>query len=337
MSQDKPDKISDYKNLVDGLSNLIESSRANIYEVIRSSMLQLYWQIGEQIMVFEQKGQKRATYKTELLIQLSKDLKIQYGKGFSASNIYNMRLFYQRYPIFQTSGKLMWGHYCELVGIDNDLERAFYEKQTAAENWSVRELRRQKDSMLFHRIALSLDKVGILELAKEGRKIENPIDLLREPYILEFLKVPEPYHIAERDLERRLVKHLKSFLLELGKGFAFIGEQYKITLNNKHYYVDLVFYHRILKCFVLIDLKSGKIDHSDIGQMNMYLGYFEAEENTEGDNAPIGIVLVQEKNDLVVKYATSNLNSQLFVSKYQLYLPNEEELRTQLEFILAES
>jgi len=331
---DKLSQDQEYDSLVEGLGNLIESSRGKIQEAIRAAMLQLYWQIGQQIVEFEQKGQTRAAYKTKLLIQLSRDLVMQYGKGFSASNLYNMRLFYQRYPIFQTSGKLMWGHYCELVGIEDDLERSFYEQQCALENWSVRELQRQKSAMLFHRFALSTDKKGVLALAKEGKKTVVPTDVLRDPYILEFLKVPEPYHIAERDLEDKLVKHLKLFLLELGKGFAFIGEQYRITLGNQHHYVDLVFYHRILKCFVLIDLKTGKADHSDIGQMNMYMGYFAAEENTEGDNPPIGIVLAQEKNDLVVKYATSNLNSQLFVSKYQLYLPNEAELRAELEQIL---
>lgn len=333
---EKTDKNDDYKILVEGLGNLIEQSRTQISEAIRLAMLKLYWQIGQQIVEFEQKGQIRATYNTKLLIILSKQLVIKHGKGFSASNLYNMRLFYQRYPIFQTSGKLTWGHYCELVGIDDELERSFYEKQIIIENWSIRELRRQKNAMLFHRLALSMDKKGVLELSKEGRKVEKVADLLRDPYILEFLKIPEPYHISERDLEQKLIKHLKSFLLELGKGFAFIGEQYKITLGNKHHYVDLVFYHRILKCFVLIDLKKGAASYSDIGQMNMYLGYFEAEENTEGDNPPIGIVLAQEKNDLVVKYATSNLNSQLFVSKYQLYLPNEAELRAELEYILSQ-
>ncbi len=325
-----------YINLVQALEKLIVVEKKRMYDSIRQGMLQLYWQVGKHIVEFEQNGLHRAEYKTNLVIQLSRDLTLNYGKGFSASNLYNMRLFYERYPIFQTSGKLTWAHYCELSGIEDNLERAFYENQTALENWSVRELKRQKKSMLFHRLALSTDKEGILALSKEGRKIEKPSDLIRDPYVLEFLKVPEPYHISEKELEKRLIKHLKTFLLELGKGFAFIGEQYKITLGNKHHYVDLVFYHRILKCFVLIDLKMGKVNHSDIGQMNMYMGYFEEEENTEGDNPPIGIVLVQENNDLVVRYATHNLNSQLFVSKYQLFLPNEDELRAELEYVLSQ-
>jgi predicted nuclease of restriction endonuclease-like (RecB) superfamily len=326
---------SNLQELIARLDELIQGGQQRAHDAVRHVMLELYWEIGKNIVEYEQKGQNRASYGTNLLILLSKSLVIKFGKGFSASNLYNMRLFYTRYPIFQTSGKLTWGHYCELVGIDDDLERSFYEKQCTLEAWSVRELKRQKKTMLFHRFALSTDKDGVLSLAKTGKKVKQTSDLLRDPYIFEFLKVPEPYHIEERELERKLIQHLRHFLLELGKGFAYIGEQYKITLGNTHHYVDLVFYHRILKCFVLIDLKKGKANYSDIGQMNMYLGYFAAEENTESDNPPIGIVLAQEKNDLVVKYATSNMTSQLFVSKYQLYLPNEAELRAKLEAILS--
>jgi predicted nuclease of restriction endonuclease-like (RecB) superfamily len=337
MSKDIREQPENYNRLVEGLGNLISTGKDFMHDTIRAAMLELYWHIGKEIVEFEQKGHLRADYKTQLLTKLSKDLVLRHGKGFSASNLYNMRLFYQRYSIFQTSGKLTWGHYCELIGIDEPLERAFYEKQCALENWSVRELHRQKNTMLFHRLALSTDQKGVLELARKGKKTEKTNDVIRDPYILEFLNVPEPFHISERDLEHRIIEHLKYFLLELGKGFAFVGQQYRITLGNKHHYVDLVFYHRILKCFVLIDLKTGKADHADIGQMNMYLGYFDAEENTDGDNPPIGIVLAQGKNDLVIKYATSNLSSQLFVSKYQLYLPNEEELRAKLEAILSDT
>jgi predicted nuclease of restriction endonuclease-like (RecB) superfamily len=189
--------------------------------------------------------------------------------------------------------------------------------------------------MLYHRLAVSRDKDGIHELAKEGQILDKPEDLLRDPYILEFLSIPEPYHFEESELEERLINHLQRFLLELGKGFAFIGRQYRITLGNRHHFVDLVFYHRILKCFVLIDLKRTKADYSDVGQMNMYLGYFEEEENTEGDNPPIGIVLARDKDDMVVRYAMKNVSSNLFVGKYQLYLPNREELQRKLEEILS--
>ena len=243
-----------------------------------------------------------------------------------------MRLFYQRFPICEElPHKLSWTHFCELVKIDDPLERSFYTQQTQLEAWSTTELKRQKKSSLFLRLAASKDAAGILKLAHQGQIIEKPADLIREPYVLEFLKIPEPYHLSETELETRLIDHLQAFLLELGKGFAFIGRQYRITLGNRNHYVDLVFYHRILKCFVVIDLKKEEAGYEAVGQMNMYLGYFENEENTEGDNPPIGIVLAKEKDDLLVQYAMHNITSQLFVSKYQLYLPNREELQALIE------
>jgi len=226
---------------------------------------------------------------------------------------------------------LNWTHFCELVKIDDPLERSFYEKQTIIENWSTTDLIRQKKSSLFLRLAASKDKDGILQLSQQGHLVQQPIDLIREPCVLEFLKIPQSYQIAETELESRLIEHLQHFLLELGKGFAFIGRQYRITLGNRNHYVDLVFYHRILKCFVLIDLKKEEAGYEDVGQMNMYLGYFENEESTEGDNPPIGIVLAKEKDDLLVKYAMHNISSQLFINKYQLYLPDKEELRREIE------
>ncbi len=301
-------------------------------------MVETYWQIGQYIVEFEQLGKFKAEYGKALLTNLSKDLSLAHGKGFSLSNVYLMRLFFIKYPIFQTvSGKfnrLSWSHFCELIAIDDELERQFYEVQTQNENWNIRELKRQKKSSLFLRLAGSTDKEGILKLSQQGHIVQQPSDIIRDPLVLEFLKIPEPYHLTETELETRLINHLQDFLLELGKGFAFIGRQYRITLGNTHYFVDLVFYHRILKCFVLIDLKKEKAGYEDVGQMNMYLGYFENEENTDGDNPPIGIVLAKEKNDLLVKYAMHNISSQLFVSKYQLYLPDKEELRRVIEMQL---
>ncbi len=239
-----------------------------------------------------------------------------------------MRLLYLRYPICETlSHKLSWSHICELLKIDNDLERSFYYQQNIAENWSVRELRRQKDSGLFMRLALSKDNEEILKLSQQGQIIERPEDVVKDFYVLEFLKIPEPYNYSESELETRLMDNLQKFLLELGKGFTFVGRQYRVTINNTPYRVDLVFYHRILRRFVLIDLKINEVKHDDIGQMNMYMGYFAKEENVEGDNPPIGIILSKGKDELLVEYATYGMSSQLFVSKYQLYLPNREELR----------
>jgi predicted nuclease of restriction endonuclease-like (RecB) superfamily len=224
----------------------------------------------------------------------------------------------------------------ELLKVEDDLERSFYEKQSLLEKWSFRELKRQKKASLYLRLAASKDKEGILKLAQEGQLVEKPTDLLREPYVSEFLKIPEPYHLSESELEKRLIEHLQHFLLELGKGFALIRRQYRITLSNRHHYVDLVFYHRILKCFVLIDLKKEEASYEHVGQMNMYLGYFENEENTTGDNPPIGIVLAREKDDLLIKYALHGISTQLFVNKYQLYLPDKEELKKEVAKIYTE-
>jgi predicted nuclease of restriction endonuclease-like (RecB) superfamily len=332
----KPEILTNnYQSLISSISNTYSIGRQKAITAINTNMVETYWKIGQYIVEFEQGGSSKAEYGKALLENLSKDLSRLHGKGFSLSNLYMMRQFFIKYPIFQTvSGKfnrLSWSHICELITIDNELERQFYEVQCQIENWNVRELQRQKRSSLFWRLAASKDKEGILQLAKKGQSLNQPTDIIREPCILEFLKIPEPYQLTETDLETRLIDHLQNFLLELGKGFAFIGRQYRITLGNTNYYVDLVFYHRILKCFVLIDLKKDKAGYEDVGQMNMYLGYFENEENTDGDNPPIGIVLAKEKDDLLIKYAMHNISSQLFINKYQLYLPDKEELRQLIE------
>jgi predicted nuclease of restriction endonuclease-like (RecB) superfamily len=330
-----PDLINsknDYSGLIHQISSVYISGKTRAIALINSAMLETYWEIGKHIVEFEQGGRMKAQYGEGLLETLSKDLVSLHGKGFSVSNMQRMRQLYAAYPIYATvSHKLSWSMYVELLKISDPLERSFYEKQSILENWNVRELIRQKKSSLFLRLAASQDKEGILKLAKQGKIIEKPEDILREPYVLEFLKIPEPYHLKESDLESRLIDNLQSFLLELGKGFAFIGRQYRITLGGRHYYIDLVFYHRILKCFVLLDLKREEAGYEDVGQMNMYLGYFENEEKTEGDNPPIGIILTKEKDELLVKYAMHNISSQLFVSKYQLYLPNKEELQRLIE------
>jgi len=298
-------------------------------------MVETYWQIGQYIIEFEQGGQIKAAYGKALLPNLSKDLTLSFGKGFSLSNIIRMRQLYSIFPIYaELPHKLSWTHLVELLKIEDPIERSFYTRQTMFENWSTTELIRQKKASLFLRLAVSKDKEGILKLAEQGQTIEKPTDLIRDPYVLEFLKIPEPYHLSETDLETRLIEHLQHFLLELGKGFAFIGRQYRITLGNRPHYVDLVFYHRILKCFVIIDLKKEEAGYEDVGQMNMYLGYFENEENTPGDNPPIGIVLAKEKDDLLVKYAMHNISSQLFVSKYQLYLPDKQMLQDKLTALI---
>jgi predicted nuclease of restriction endonuclease-like (RecB) superfamily len=224
--------------------------------------------------------------------------------------------------------KLSWTHIITLLAITDDTVRKFYEKQAVHENWSYRELERQIDSSLFERLALSRDKKGVLQLSEKGNIVSQPHEAVKDPYVLDFLKIPQSHRMTEKHLEQKIIDNLQQFLLELGKGFTYVGRQYRMTINNKHFRVDLVFYHRILRCFVLIDLKINEVQHDDIGQMNMYLGYFANEENTEGDNPPIGIILSKDKDELLVEYATYGMNSQLFVSKYQLYLPDKNDLIT---------
>ena len=327
-----------YLALLQSISDTYTQGRIRAVQAVNSHITQTYWQVGRQIVEFEQGGKARAEYGKALISKLAADLSLRHGKGFSRSNLTRFRQFYLARPIGATlSHQLGWSMMVELLKIDDPLERSFYEQQALRERWSVRELIRQKDSALFLRLAASKDKAGILQLAAQGQLIEQPADLLREPYVFEFLKIPEPYLVSETQLETLLCDHLQPFLLELGKGFTFVGRQYRITLNNTHYMVDLVFYHRILRCFVLIDLKITDVRHHDIGQMNMYLGYFAAEENTEGDNSPIGIILSRNKDELLVEYATYQMSSQLFVQKYQLYLPEREELRRELELTLREA
>jgi len=327
-------KYTLYDQLLLQISDTYQQGRKAAFRAVNNILLETYWKIGEHIIIFEQGGNIKAEYGSSILEKLSRDLSFQHGKGFSLSNVKRFRQFFLTYPISaELPHQLSWTHFVELMKIEDPVERSFYEKQSIMENWSTTELIRQKKTSLFLRLASGKNKQNILHLAKQGQQIEKPEDILKDTYVFEFLKIPEPYHISETELESRLINQLQYFLLELGKGFAFMGRQYRITLANRHYYIDLVFYHRILKCFVLIDLKKEEAGYEDIGQMNMYLGYMEAEQNTEGDNPPIGIILARSKDELQIKYAMSHTDSKLFVQKYQLYLPNEDELRQEIERI----
>jgi predicted nuclease of restriction endonuclease-like (RecB) superfamily len=326
---------SDYQRLLGRISDVYTTGQLRASQAVNAHITETYWQIGHDIVEFEQGGKVRADYGKGLLSSLSRDLTFRHGKGFSRSNVIRIRQFYLAYPKgAKASHLLSWSHFVELLKLDDELERSFYEQQAIREKWSVPELQRQKKSSLFLRLAAGKDKDAILQLASQGQIISQPGDILRDPFVFEFLKIPEPHAVSETDLETLLCDHLQPFLLELGKGFTFVGRQYRVTLNNTHYRVDLVFYHRILRCFVLIDLKMNEVQHHDIGQMNLYLGYFATEENSEGDNPPIGIILTRHKDELLVEYATYQMNSQLFVQKYQLYLPDREELRRELELTL---
>jgi len=326
---------SKYTQLISEIGSLLQKGREQVAQSVNTVLVQSYWLIGRHIVEFEQAGKEKADYGSNLLDQLSKDLTRLYGKGFGRSNLFYMRKLYLS---FQNSGtlshKLSWSHYYEILKSDNDLEISFYTKQAEKENWSVRELKRQMKSMLFHRLALSKDKKGVLELSQQGLEVQKAEDIIKDPFVLEFLNIPQNDQYLEGELEEKLITNLQKFLLELGKGFAFIGRQYRISLGGKHFFVDLVFYHRILKCFVLIDLKRGEVEHQDVGQMNLYLNYFRKEENTEGDNEPIGIVLCAYKDKILVEYATENISNHLFVSKYQFYLPDKKQLEDELKKLL---
>lgn len=327
-----------YQELLQHVGDTLEQGRSRAAAAVNAAVVATYWEIGRQIVEYEQGGSAKAEYGSELLKRLSRDLTDLYGSGFGMSNINKMRKLYLTYPILQTvSAKLSWSHYVELLKIDDPLERSFYEKEAEAERWGVRELKRQMNSMLFHRLALSTDRAEVLRLAKEGEIIERPEDILREPYIFEFTGLPQLPVYKEGDLEEALVNNLSLFFLELGKGFTYVGRQQKMVIGGRSYKVDLVFYHRILKCFVLIDLKRGEVQHEDIGQMNFYLNYYREEMNTEGDTEPIGIVLGAYQDKLVMQYALQNISNQVFVSRYQLYLPDRAQLEAEFRRYMGEN
>jgi predicted nuclease of restriction endonuclease-like (RecB) superfamily len=323
--QRKTAKIQ-YRKFIDSIGVLLQQARRQAFQQVNSILVKTYWEIGRSIVEYERK--QKAAFGSKLFEKIVKDLKDAYGKGFSRSNVIYMRLFYLKYPKSQTlSDQLSWSHYVELLGVSDDMARKFYEKQCLAERWSVRDLSRQVNSMLFERLALSKNKAGVLKLALKGHRIEKAEDAVKNPYVLEFLGIPENYRYSEHELEQKIIDNMQEFLLELGKGFSFVARQYRITLDNQHFYVDLVFYHRILKCFVLVDLKLGEIAHQDVGQMNMYLNYFKKEEMSEGDNEPIGIILGAEKKHVLVEYALGGISNKLFASKYRLSLPNKHLLQ----------
>ncbi len=321
-------------NLFEKICDLLEQSRAAVAYAVNTTMTQTYYHIGQYIVEYEQKGEKRAEYGTELLKTLSEKLTAKYGRGFSERNLEQMRRFYNAYSISQTpSAKfpLSWSHYLFLMRIDNIDERRFYEKESENSHWSLRELKRQFDTSLYERLALSRDRDKVKELSEQGNVIANPADAVKDPYVLEFLGLPEKAYYSESDLEQRLIDKLETFLLELGKGYTFVGRQVRITLEEKHFYIDLVFYNRLLQCFVLIDLKIGEITHQDLGQMQMYVNYYDRYVKLDHENKTIGIVLCKQKDDALVEITLPDNNTQIFASKYQTVLPDKEELKKLLE------
>ena len=327
--------------MIQEIKDVILSSRKKVAYEVNNTMLYAYWNVGRIIVENEQNGNIKAEYGKQIMKELSKELRKILGSGFSVSNLFNMRKLYITYPKFQTvSGKLSWSHYCELLSIENADERNFYEKECLNSNWSVRELKRQLETSLFERLLLSegkKNKEKVYELSKDGQTLNTPEDVLKEPYVFEFLGVKENKPILEKDLEQKLVKHIEEFLLELGKGFMFVGTQQRVTLGNIHYYVDMVFYNKILKCYVLIDLKIGQMKAEYAGQMNMYLNYYNEEINDKGDNKPIGIILCKSKKDIAIDYALGGLSNNVFASTYTYYIPKKEELINEVEKVLNDN
>ena len=317
--------------IFEDIKQLINNSRNKVYSAVNTEMINLYWNIGKIIMEIQQ-GEERAAYGDAVLEKLSEKLTKEFGKGFSKRNLERMRKFYIYFPIATTvSSQLSWSHYLELLKIAEKQKRNFYLQETINSKWSVRELQRQKNSLLYERLTISNNKEKILELSEKGQVIKSGKDLIKDPFVLEFLDIKENTDYLETDLEKNILEHLKEFLLELGKGFMFVGSQVRITLEEDHFYPDLVFYNRLAKCFVIIDLKIGKITHQDIGQMQMYVNYYDREQKQEHENATIGILLCTDKNETVVKYTLPNNNKSIFASEYKLHLPTEKELIETIE------
>lgn len=325
--------------VISEIKNILDVSRQNVARTVNNELLVAYWKIGEIIVRYEQNDNLRAIYGEQTLKQLSKALTAEFGKGFSRSNLQNMRLFYLNFQICQTvSGKLSWSHYCELLSISDDNKRSFYEKEAINSNWSVREMKRQINTALYERLLLSkgdFNKEQVLALATNGVEITEPADIIKDPYVFEFLGISEDKPVMESDLEKALVEQIEKFLLELGRGFMFVGTQQRITINNTHYYADMVFYNKPLKSYVIIELKTTKLMPEAAGQLNMYLNYYENEVNDEGDNKPIGIILCTDKDALTAEYALGGLSSNIFASKYTYYIPQKEQLIAEVEKVIS--
>jgi len=329
-------------SLFENIRSLLLSSRQNVLRYVNTTMVHTYYEIGRIIVEDEQQGSIRAEYGKQTLKELSLKLINEFGKGFSVDNLENMRQFYLTYSKGQTLSaqsknsetlsrrfKLSWSHYVFLMRLDEPIRR-FYEIEAIENNWSLRELERQFDSMLYERLTLSRDKKKILELSKKGQVVERPEDIIKDPYIFEFLGLKEDKTYSESDLESKLIENLKRFLLELGKGYTFVARQQRISFDEEHFFIDLVFYNRLLKCFIVFDIKTEKLKHQDLGQLQMYVNYYDRLVKTKDENKTIGILLCTDKNNAVVKMTLPEDNDQVFASKYKLYLPTKEELLKQL-------
>jgi predicted nuclease of restriction endonuclease-like (RecB) superfamily len=325
----KDDIQHNTSSFVEQIKQLIKDAQISVAKSVNTIMVQTYFELGRRIVEHEQEGKENTNYGDYVLERLSQDLTHEFGKGYSKRNLELIRKFYLTYRIAKSpiSQSISWTHYLQLMRITSEEERNFYEIETVANNWSVRELTRQMNTSLYERLTLSKDKKGVLKLAEKGQVIENASDLIKDPYILEFLNLPESKSYSETELEEELIDKLEHFLLELGKGFTFVGRQVRFTFDEEHFRVDLVFYNRLLKCFVLIDLKIGKLKHQDLGQMQMYVNYYDRYVKLEEENKTIGIILCKDKKDTMIEITLPENNKQIFASKYELILPSKEQLQ----------
>ena len=332
------DKIVSNQALFQNIAILIEQARQRVVAAVNLTMVHTYFEIGKMIVEEEQQGKQRAAYGKHILKELSEKLSTKFGKGFSVDNLQSMRALYLSYSIYETVSRkfqLSWSHYLILMRIENIDARNFYEIEAIAGQWSLKELRRQTNSALYERLALSRDKEAVARLAMEGQLIEKPKDVIKDPYILDFLGLEEHLKYSEKELETRIIDHLQAFLLELGKGFTFVGRQVRFTFDEEHFKVDLVFYNRLLRCFVVLDLKLGKMTHQDLGQIQMYVNYYDRHVKLEDENPTIGILLCQKKSDAIVEL-TLPPDANIYASAYSLYLPDKKLLEQKLAEWTAE-
>ncbi len=322
------------KSFIADIKNILASARQKAYAAVNFTMVQAYWHIGKRIVEEDQHGKERATYGEALLKELSISLTQELGKGFSYPNLRNFRQFYLTYPdeniCYTLCSKLNWSQNRLIMRVENITAREYYLHETIAHNWSARQLERNINTLYYERLLSSQNKGQTLENSTKLEK-QSPADFIKDPYLFEFLNIPQPNNANEKEIESALIDNLQHFLMELGKGFSFVGRQFRISTETTHFYIDLVFYNYILKCFVLFDLKTNKLTHQDTGQMDMYIRMFDDLKRTEGDNPTIGVILCTEKDETVVKYSILNGNEQLFATKYRLYLPTEEELIAEIE------
>lgn len=332
------DNLINHK-IINEIEALLQKARTHVAVEVNNTLLKTYMEIGRLIVEDMNTHENEEDYQSKTISWLSKELTKEFGKGFSRANIWNMITFYKEYHSVQTlSEHLSWSHYCELLSISDKDKRHFYEVECSKSKWSVRELRRQVASSLFERLLLSngdVNKQKVLDLSLKGNEIVKPQDIVKDPYVFEFLGLPEDKPMMESDLEEALVRQIEKFLLELGKGFMFVGTQQRVTFGNVHYYVDMVFYNKILKSYVLIELKTIKLMPEAVGQLNMYLNYYAAEVNDVDDNPPIGLILCTDKGNVDMQYALGGLSNNIFASKYVTYMPDKEQLIAQVEAVLS--